>query len=231
MALFVEHLGNFMRVKLNNAFRLTLVLIALIVIIPFHHAFSQAQNKNKINPTPDETAPFKVYIPIDLEDSYRELKKMLSPEMLKEIKDTPENTMGGEYHMGLGMWMRNNWGLWAGSRLAKHFNQIGIFHPDDMSSIIIKGFWHNLNEKKFDLQARVTEFQLYWKVNAEPKAKNCPLDKSLIEVNESLDKSEKNQPRTLHIGRCKKHKHLWIYEHDKGWYRPDAKLRKEIEED
>ncbi len=206
----------------------------MTAIIPIYYVCSQQsqdEDKYKVNPTPDATVPFKVYIPTDIDDSYRELKKMLSPEKLKEIKETPENTLGGEFHMGLGMWMRNNWGLWGNSHLAKHFNQLGIHHPDDMSEIIIEGFWHNLNDKPFDLQKRINYYQLYWKVNAEPKAYSCPLDKSKIEVNESLDKSEENQPRTLHIGRCKKHKHLWIYEFDKGWYKPDARLRKEIEED
>src|SRR5688500_14170629 len=112
------------------------ILMSLAIIPLITYASSQDQEKYKINPTPDPAAPFKVYVPLDLEDSFRELKKMLHPDLLRELKASPEQSMN-EYHMGLGMWMRNNWSLWAGSRLGKYFNRIGIFHPDDMSGIIL----------------------------------------------------------------------------------------------
>jgi hypothetical protein len=44
------------------------------------------------------------------------------------------------HHHGLGTWLRNYWGLWAGSRLAQKFNRAGIRHPDDMSHIILSYF-------------------------------------------------------------------------------------------
>lgn len=58
-------------------------------------------------------------------------------------------------HFGLGMWMRNNWGLWSGSELSAYFNSLGISHPDDMSGIILKAYWHHLNKKPFDLESEV----------------------------------------------------------------------------
>src|SRR4051812_24902765 len=83
--------------------------------------------KSKITPTPDPKAPFKVYIPKDLEEAFIELEKMLSPALLKEIRLKSEKDMI-LYHHGFGTWLRNNWGLWAGSRLAQYFNQLGIKH-------------------------------------------------------------------------------------------------------
>jgi hypothetical protein len=101
-------------------------------------------DKSKITPTPDPNAPFKVYIPKDLEDAFLELEKMLSPALLNEIRLKSEKDMI-EYHHGFGTWLRNNWGLWAGSRLAQYFRQLGISHPDDMSGVILTSFWRHLH--------------------------------------------------------------------------------------
>lgn len=189
----------------------------------------QEQDKYKLNPTPDPTSNNKIYVPTKLDDAFDELKKMLHPELLKEMKEGSERNMV-QYHMSMGLWMRNNWGLWAGSRLAKYFNGIGIFHPDDMSGIILDSFWRHLNAQPIKLEEQVAYYQKFWRVNAQPKKKNCPLDGSLIEVTMSLDESEGDKIRAIHVGRCKKRKHLWAYEHDKGWYRPDSALRKKIEQ-
>ena len=47
------------------------------------------------------------------------------------------------------MWIRNNWGLWAGEgELYSWFKNNGINHPDDMSGIIIRSFHrfkHNID--------------------------------------------------------------------------------------
>lgn len=58
--------------------------------------------------------------------------------------------------------MRNNWGLWSGSRLAKYFNEMGIFHPDDMSGIILTSFHRHLNGKDLQLDQQIKYYQEYW---------------------------------------------------------------------
>ena len=191
-------------------------------------ALGQEKDKYKLNPTPDPASKYKIYVPKNLEDSFVELKKLLHPDLLKEMKENPEEEMI-QYHMGLGLWMRNNWGLWGGSRLSKYFNGIGIFHPDDMSGIILDSFWRHLNERPIKLEEQLAYYQRFWQVNAEPKKKRCPHDGSLIKVTMSIDESEGKQPRAIHVGRCKKG-HLWVYELGKGWYKPDASLRQKIEQ-
>lgn len=208
---------------------LCLLLSALISAHAGFRGAAQEQDKYRLNPTPDPAAQFKVYVPADLEDSFRELQKMLHPDLLREMKEKPEKEMA-MHHRGLGMWMRNNWGLWAGSRLAEYFNGMGVFHPDDMSGIILDSFWRRLNSRPLELEKQVAYYQRFWKVNAEPEEKSCPLDGSPIEITTSLDESEEDEPMAIHVGRCRKRRHLWAYEHDKGWYRPDAALRKKIEQ-
>ena len=53
------------------------------------------------------------------------------------------------------MWLRNNWGLWGGSRLLLYLFDRGLKHPDDMSAAILKFYWdylHGIDEhwKAFD---------------------------------------------------------------------------------
>ncbi len=103
----------------------------------------------------------KMYIPRDLDDCFIQLKKLLSPEDIEKIKNGTEDDLH-KYHFGLGMQMRNGWGLWAGSRLAKWFNARGIEHPDDMSSIILVSFWRHLNQKPIELEQQVKFYQDYW---------------------------------------------------------------------
>lgn len=47
-------------------------------------------------------------------------------------------------HFQLGMWLRNNWGLWSCSRLRMYFAQRKIDHPDDMSGMILDYYYQHL---------------------------------------------------------------------------------------
>ena len=80
-----------------------------------------------------------VYMPKDLGESFIELDKTLKEVDSKEMQALPNRDEMIRYHHGLGMWLRNNWGLWGGSRLQKYFTDKGVTHPDDMSGIIL---WH-----------------------------------------------------------------------------------------
>lgn len=103
----------------------------------------------------------EVYIPIDLADCFVQLGILLNPEDLKTMINGSEDDMN-QYHFGLGMWIRNNWGLWRGSRLSRWFNDLGIQHPDDMSGIILDSFWRHLHEEPLRLDEQVKYYQDYW---------------------------------------------------------------------
>lgn len=115
-----------------------------------------------IEKTPSELDEKDIYIPKDLDDCFAELEKILKPEDIKKMKEGTENDMI-QYHFGLGMWIRNNWGLRGESHLAKWFNAQGIKHPDDMSGIILDSFWRHLNSKPIKLNEQVKYYQDYWK--------------------------------------------------------------------
>jgi len=70
-------------------------------------------------------------------------------------------------HFSIGMWIRNNW--IHGERdtsLVKYFNRKGIFHPDDMSSIILTSLYRKLTDKPIDLDKQIEVYKNYWdKIN------------------------------------------------------------------
>ena len=103
-----------------------------------------------------------IYVPKDLDDCFIQLKTLLKPEDIERMKNGTEDDMS-LYHMGLGTGLRNDWGLWGDSRLAKWFNAQGITHPDDMSGIILDSFWRHLNSKPIKLEEQVKYYQDYWK--------------------------------------------------------------------
>jgi len=117
-----------------------------------------------------ETEEREVYVPKDLDDCFAQLKKILSKDLIEKMKTGPEEDMI-DYHHGLGTWLRNNWGLWKGSRLSKWFNARGIKHPDDMSGIILDSFWRHLNNKPINLDEQVKYYQDYWKAVDEERKK------------------------------------------------------------
>lgn len=81
------------------------------------------------------------YIPKDLGDAFEQLDREL-PEILRnEMKELGTRDKMIKYHHGLGTWIRNNWGLWGGSRLQKYFTERGINHPDEMSGVILSFYW------------------------------------------------------------------------------------------
>jgi hypothetical protein len=111
-------------------------------------------------------------LPTNLDECYEALRHLLNPEELQDFQAKSEDELS-EYHFGLGLWMRNNWGLWGGSPLAKHFNHIGICHPDDMSGIILDSFWRHLNGKPIRLEEQVQYYRKYWgdSLKCEPGVK------------------------------------------------------------
>jgi len=93
--------------------------------------------------TPSEVDEFDV---LDTKVAIVELDKMLSEEFRDELRSVSEEDVI-RYHRSLGMWMRNNWQLSGSSRLARYFNELGVQHPDRMSTIILTSYWHHLNGK------------------------------------------------------------------------------------
>jgi Domain of unknown function (DUF6794) len=78
-----------------------------------------------------------VYIPKDLGECFTELDRLLPEVDRNEMRALPRREEMIAYHLSLGMWMRNNWGLHGGSRLYKYFFDRNLRNPEDISSVVL----------------------------------------------------------------------------------------------
>jgi hypothetical protein len=81
----------------------------------------------------------------------------LSRKAIEQIRETTDGC-----HFGLGMNLRNEWGLWYDSPLAQYFNSIGIYNADDMSGIILESYHRLLNGLPINLDEQVKSYKEYW---------------------------------------------------------------------
>ncbi|MCP4259991.1 MAG: hypothetical protein GY774_21125 [Planctomycetes bacterium] len=191
------------------------IVVVLLICMAVLSCTTSSDNKNyPINPTMDPNTPGKIYIPKNLEDAHQELKKMLHEEFIEEIKVGKEDNLA-QHHFGLGTWIRNNWELWGGSRLAEYFVNIGIYHPDDMSGIIIESFWYDVNGKTYPLKERISEFQEYWKSMETPE-EGSPIDGAKITWLITQHTKDHSPKGTVHLGLSISDKTGWRYEYGSG---------------
>ena len=97
-----------------------------------------------------------------MQDCFIQLDKILPEKDRTEIKNLKSRDETIKYHHGLGVWLRNNWGLWGGSRLQKYFldkntceRHIEAFFPSKCFTFLLHcifeffGLWSN---EKHNLQ-------------------------------------------------------------------------------
>lgn len=98
-----------------------------------------------------------VYIPTDIFSCFKQLDTLLCDTAKLSIKEKKDEVGLAEFHMGLGRWMRNNWGLWGGSRLQQYFFSKKVMHPDNMSGIILVAYNKYLNGYSIDIDTIINE--------------------------------------------------------------------------
>ena len=98
--------------------------------------------------------------PDTISESINILLSSLSIEDKQQIKDSSEDELIN-FHFGLGMSIRNDFGLWdKNSKLFEDCKKISgnqNLHVDDASEIIIKSLWERL--QKFPPPELVKQFQ------------------------------------------------------------------------
>jgi hypothetical protein len=81
-------------------------------------------------------------IPLTFDETMTFLDKMLVEEDRATLQSSQNpDGIALQYHPTLGQHLRNIWGLWQGSPLARHFKEVHrIEHPDDMSGLILRRY-------------------------------------------------------------------------------------------
>jgi hypothetical protein len=103
------------------------------------------------------------YKPVNLADAVAHLQRIHHDSTRQKIMAMTEQEFLAGAHFGLGMWMRNNWGLWRGGKLATWFDSVGIKNADDMSGIILTCYYRQLHQQEWRLTEQVSFYQTYWK--------------------------------------------------------------------
>jgi RNA recognition motif-containing protein len=117
-------------------------LILIVFIVFYSRAFSQAP----------------------LEKAFEKLEKKLTKRYIKHFKNTEENLATAEAHMDIGLYIHNFWiRNKSKPELIQFFDSLEIYHPDDISNIILTSFHRKLNNKPIRLEEQVNKIQAYWK--------------------------------------------------------------------
>jgi len=103
-----------------------------------------------------------IYIPRHIDECFTQIDKFWNDSIKKQVKSWSENEFTAKAHLGFGTWMRNNWGLWGGSRLSKYFNDMGISNPEDMSGIILASYHRHLLGAPVNLNEQLSFYKDYW---------------------------------------------------------------------
>ncbi|MCR5890964.1 hypothetical protein LRS06_24890 [Hymenobacter sp. J193] len=113
-----------------------------------------------------------------------QLQKIHSDSLKQQIVSQTEEAFLAHAHFGLGLWMRNKWGLWRGSALAEYFHTLGIYHPDDMSGILLTCFYRSLRQQDWQLDQQVKHYQAYWQAAAEhtQRWENDPMYRATLQA-------------------------------------------------
>ncbi|WP_185290513.1 DUF6794 domain-containing protein [Chryseobacterium lactis] len=147
----------------------------------------QLDDKNKIKYITDTIN--KVYIPKDLQDCFVQINTFWNDSIKAKVKTLEEDEFIGKVHLGFGMWMRNNWQLWGVSRLSKYFNDLNIYHPDDMSGIILISYHRHLNNREIRLEEQVKYYQDYWANAKKTELKGKTESFSKYKIGDTLEYS------------------------------------------
>lgn len=106
-----------------------------------------------------------LFAPVTVTDVVSFLVANLSEEDVRAIREIPECDMV-RFHHSLGRQLRNHWGLWnEDSPLHRYCRGIGLWHADDMSSVILTSLWRQLNGQELRVDDQVRKFQDYWRQN------------------------------------------------------------------
>jgi len=82
-------------------------------------------------------------------------------EYLKEWLSKPEDNAMMIHH-GYGTFIRNTLELWHDGPAVSWFNEHGIFHADDISSIIFTSLHRRENGREINLDEQIDKYRKHW---------------------------------------------------------------------
>lgn len=143
------------------------VYLFFFIFIFFNLTIAIAQNSEEDGLTFEERYELNikksringVYIPVDLEDAFNEIKALSTQEALSKFTAGEEAVVAKKLHFGIGRWMIVNWNFYEGSRFSHFLKELGIHHPDDQAQFVIITLHRKLNNKPLNIEELVILLQ------------------------------------------------------------------------
>jgi hypothetical protein len=126
--------------RLYRVFRLLLVLAISVGLSPMSRALEP--------PAPNT-----------LEEAFAALDAQLPALERKKYMNSTEDDAVTSAHMGLGMWIRNEWFRHGGSALPGSLQARSL---DDASAIVLTSYWRHLNARPLDVEGQVACYHRWW---------------------------------------------------------------------
>lgn len=117
--------------------------------------------QDKIRYTTDTL--FGIYIPKDMEDCFRVLDKKISDSLKHDIKKMTADSFLHLTYRSFGMYLRNSWQLWGGSRFSKYLRDYGNCEAEGMSLYVLDNYYNYLQGKEINLIKNDTFCDQYYK--------------------------------------------------------------------
>lgn len=159
------------------------------------------------------------YIPKDLNDCFIQIDKLWNDSTKNAVKKMSEEDFWMSRYSNFGMYMRNNWRIWGGSRLSKYFNDYGVYNAERISVVILISYHRYLLGKPIRFEDEVMKEHKYWREGTRPIKDSFPKEAGNIKFYAELShtKIESGQ-HYVHITKADRPgKYTWIYDDNKGW--------------
>lgn len=112
----------------------------------------------------DQHEPIDNNKPINLIQCFLALNKLEDNQKWCSLS---EDDALAQVHHSIGRMIRNEWDLWSGGPLKDYFLSIGLEHPDDISSVILRSYHRFKNRKPIEMQKQVEYYKKYWETPEE----------------------------------------------------------------
>ena len=160
--------------------------------------------------------------PKNIEESLAYFEKNWTDNAKNVFKNKIESDAVTELHMTVGMWIRNSWIRHGNDSLINQFHKIGVYHPDDISSIILTSLHRKLNNKEIKLEEQAQHYIDYWKPIIEKNEKSKKTAYEIYNNHKVGDKINIYYPVSTQDGES----NAVIYENNDEWvFNPKTDLK------